>query len=826
MVLLDGGKMVLALTGLLLAAAGAAAAEPAPVRPAGSGLSILSSQIGYPLEGTKKVFLRSALKKPPVDPTGMKFEVATADGKKVIYTGKVERWGWGEKWLTFWWVLDFTAVRQEGTFVVRVPHKGSDLVKATIHIAKTPLSKDLVAIAMDQLDGRLETTPAEGDRPAIKVWRDCGSDWICEISSMTITLHGLVDLYETRYATLSPADQSRLTDQIALGVTYVLASQRKTASPLTDGFFEHDLQARLCWPGRQPDKYPYWLLWHDQAYVLTGLARTYPVLKATNPALAQQVREAAAKCFETCLRRPRDLKTDLAWYRVENDKDPNFPDSAWPPNEGDYCDLLGKEFNRTDLDVSKHNLPMTLRTRALMNFLWASTQWYEITGEKKYLDLAIEWADRTADRQFTDWQNPVEGVFGNFYEWGGRDKSFMTEYAHASGWLMGHISPTNLKGFIDLLRLVPNHPKAARWTNVLTTYGEYYAKPTARLSPLGIYPVAMYRDKDHGGVKFFQVILHGGTCLYGQVAKNLMELGDFFNDASYQDLAAANAQYVAGLNPGFPDAYSETAWESRSLLLGIGDKSYGGHSGLKPPPVGSGFNGFGASGQFTMHSLKDYPDAPKGIFMPDGDRYFNEDYLPHSHGYVSAVTRLEAPFTLKVIAKDNGRPVKADVKVALEQEHPFQTDDQGTLTVKTLPLRQKGTVSVTYGKQTIARPLQTLGCGSVTWEVDFAAYVEAKVEVPAVLKSGQNEQGKVTLTNRGHDAVKVSVALSADGVKVEPAALEIDLAAGQTASRRFTVAGGTKTMPYLVRAFVAYGGHIGAAAGQGRVAGQSEAASK
>lgn len=68
----------------------------------------------------------------------------------------------------------------------------------------------------------------------------------------------------------------------------------------------------------------------------------------------------------------------------------------------------------------------------------------------------------------------------------------------------------------------------------------------------------MYKDENHGGVNFFQVTNHGATGMYGQIAKNLMELGGFLGDADYQAIANNNIEFVAGLNSGVPVVYNGT----------------------------------------------------------------------------------------------------------------------------------------------------------------------------------------------------------------------------------------------------------------------------
>jgi len=766
-------------------------------------VSILSSQVGYHPAGQKRVVFRSALEKPARDPDGARFAVVVESGKEV-HTGTIRRWG--PKWGSHWWVADFTELERPGTYRVVVPDLADahgEFAGDLFDIDRNVMRRDLVTIAMDQLDARVEDTPEEPGRPALKTWRDCASDWICEMGSMSITLHALADVHDFALDRLSPADRKRLKDQMGFGLNYVFNSRRRTTNPLTDGFLEHDLQARMRAP--KTTKKLFFRNWHDQAYAITALTRVFKIIRDHDPQKAAECLATAENLYQTCVRRPYHLETDFVANDIGWDGLEQFPPVI--PEHRQYIERLGRFYYGKP---ATWKFPSQLRTKDKLAFLWACTLLHQITDKKEYLDKAVEFADMAAERQFLDWEAPIEGTFGNFYEWDG-DDAFMLEYNHSHGWFMGNIEPTNLRGFMDLLRQLPDHPSAARWRNVIVTYAEHFARKSAELSPFGIYPVAVYRDPQYGGVKFFQVILHGGTCLYGQIAKNLLEIGDFLGDSSFHALAEANLQFVVGLNPGFPNAYEETAWQPTSLLWGIGRRSFEGSARTTHPvsaagtehklgPAGSGYNGFSSFGQFSEHSLADGPDTPKGILNPENKLYFNEDYLPHSHGYVSGIARLETPFTLKVIATDNGKPVQAKVEVCLKERRNFTTGLSGELTVSDLPLPARGTVSASYDGRTISRPIETLGGGELIWRVDFADCLEGTLTAPERLARGTSAKGRLVLVNRGSASVRAAIHLAADGVEVSPAEWHADVAPGRTVTVDIKLAAGKKVMPYLVLA--------------------------
>jgi len=228
-------------------------------------------------------------------------------------------------------------------------------------------------------------------------------------------------------------------------------------------------------------------------------------------------------------------------------------------------------------------LPAALRTRDRLPFIEGSARLYEITGERQYLDQAVAFAEAVMARQFTDWENPIDGCFGNFYEFPDDNRVFFHEFMQGGFWWQGNVESMNLDGFMNLLRLVPGHPKAAMWLNTVKTYAADYAVKATTVNPLGIYPVACYRDATHGGLKNFQNTLMGSSCVHGFSAKNLMTLGAFLKDARFQLHALAGVNFIAGLNPGVPNAYEDTAWDARSLLLGVGNSWFGpAHSGTAP----------------------------------------------------------------------------------------------------------------------------------------------------------------------------------------------------------------------------------------------------
>ncbi len=750
----------------------------------GDTVSMLEAQIGYHPEDVKKVYLRSAMASPPVNPTGKTFNIVSKSDGSTAYTGTVSYWG--SKWGSYWWTLDFSGLKTAGSYYAQVNDAGGNLVSSVFQVGNAVFTDNgLVTVALDQLDARI--------LPGVPGWRDCGSE-IREVSSHAITVHGLVDIYENIFGKLSPANQTRLKDAVMRGADYIVYSQETSPDPLLNGRFNHD-KAHKTEYGTS-DYYN----WHDTAYAITALVKAYNMIKNYDAGKANTYLNAAVLAYNNATYRPYQLASDFAG-----------PDGG----QTAYVNSLARLYYNKG---SSWTLPTTLRTKEKLTFTWACTLLYQATGNTAYKNKAIEFADSAAERQFTDYNHPVDGAFGNFYEFEGDDTAFLTEWGQSHRWHMGNVEPTNLKGFIDLLNLFPDDPKAAKWYNVIKTYGDNYVKNTAALSPFKIYPVAAYKDTTYGGVKFFMNILHGANALYGQIAKNQMEIGEFLNDRSYQELANQNVEFMAGLNPGIPTASAEKAWTAMTFLKGIGNRSFPGYGSIAAPPAGSGINGFVFGNQFGEHPISYAPDAPKGILDANGGFQFNEDYLPHSHGYVSGVSKLEGNFTLNIATKSNGTAVNAAVAVNLPETYSFSTGAAGSLAITTLPLQRSGTVSVTYGGKTITKSLQTLASSKYTWNVDFATYVDVSVSVPATVGSGGGT-GTLSVTNRGTGNTAANVTLSASGVSLGTSSMSIPVNAGATVSQDFTIAAGSKVMPYLVYAYVTSGNNTTTAIGTGKCSG-------
>lgn len=771
-----------------------------------SPVSILESQIGYHPRNTKHVYLRSAQANPPEGSFEKEFAVYVAGTDTEVFRGKVEKWG--EKWDTFWWVLDFTPLRQEGEFYV----KTGKLTSSDFHIEEGIFQKtDLDVIALEQLEHRIHQgidDPRAGLRgmykhapPETRIYMDCGSPY-SELQPVGTCVYALFEMHDRLGHRYTPADRKRMIDLAAMGADYFVAAQRHSDDPKLDGMFHHSLlvNTKDTWAGEI-------FTYLDTAYGIALLAKSHQFFKERDPERAAKYLKAAQKAWKLCVHRP---------YHTEADR--KIPEGCnayfWNAPVG-----IQNTFGRALYNILDENwkMPDTLRTRDRLPFIEGSAVMYEITGEKQYLDKAIEFADAVMERQFTDWENPIEDCFGTFYEFEGDNKTFFHEFMQGGFWWQGNVEALSLEGFMRLLRLAPNNPKAAQWQNTIQTYAENYAKKTVTKNPLGIYPVAIYNDPQHGGLKYFQNTLMGSSCLYGFSTKNFMMLGDFLKDSSFQLPAIAGINFIGGLNPGIPNAYEETAWDARTLIAGVGRSWFGPAGDLAETARGSVPNGFCASPQFWLPTFTNFianqSDKPRGMVNQTGGLQFNEGWILHSHAYVHGVSLIESAHTLKIQALDDGKPVKATVEISLKENaaphtafsNKVETAEDGTLTLSDLPTPSSGTVRITHGDRVITRPLAAIAGGNHKEIVDFAREVDVQIQVPEMLKAGSTSEAQLKLINHGSNELNLKLALSASGLKLAKSSVEVTLKAGTETMISLPLESGVKVMPYMVRALITEG---------------------
>ena len=788
-------------------------------------VSLLIDQLGYRPNETKMAIFRSAEQTPDWNPADATFKVIKKADSTAVKTGKVEYWG--SKWDSYWWKADFSSLDTQGEYYLEVTGsslptmKSSDfsigekliLQEGIIDAQLTNLDSRIVDVSqLPQSSARIPETGTIYRRAEnvinpncyalsedIHIYRDCGGSNMCELQSATITTNALVDILEYQNDAITSEQRASIKDKIKLGANYLVDCQEISDDPNTNGRMHH---MGMGWSEQEIRTYA----WRDMPKAIIALVRAYRVFKDEDPTLAKEWLDSARLAYECMTYRPYYLLSELSGPVGD------FAAPSW--NYPALMADLRKFYNKDDdWNMPRNSDKTDLRTRDIFPAIWACTQLYSVDPQEKYLDKAEELGDIVSDRQFMDYNNPIEDTYGNFYEFDNDTDAFTTEMHQWSKWNMGNYDPLRLKGIIELLKYRPNDTKAAKWYNMLKTYGESYLLKHTDLSPFGIIPLTMNEEY---GISFYRVLNHGANSIYGLAAVNMLEMGNFLNNNDYQDIAARNVSYITGMNPGFPNRRNDpTDWGAFSWAYGMGEHSYGGNAHI--PPVGSISNGFTANSQFSLENMGDYPDSPNGIYANDSNLYFHEDGVMHSLSFLNGVVRIESDCMLDIKTTSNSIPVEAGVQIVLDQTYNYSTGADGILTIDTIPVGKAGTVSVTYNGSTISRDLATLSSGKQTWNVDFKNYVDVSITVPGILMKDKEGICTISVTNRGNTDTTADVSLSAAGAVLGSSTLSIPVNAGESANQSFTITGGSKTMPYLVYAHVTSGNNVKIATSSGKI---------
>ena len=726
-------------------------------------VSILSSQVGYSADGAKKVYLRA--------PEGTKLSqtsFAVRDPKtwQPVFEGTVSELG--AYWESHWWLLDFSELSAEGKYVVTVGDGPDSLATTVFSVQEAALMQgSALDTSLTQLDLRRS--------PGKLGWRDSSTDGLREIHAQVMVVHTMLDLLEEQTDALSEYDRARVIDNIAFGLSYLFEAQERTDDPLTDGRFVHDLY---------PSEFSAHHLrtWFDTTYAMSALARAYPVLQELGmDELAEQTKTAFDVSFDMCVLRPHYLEEEFMVESVDG-----------------YQNVVSAMRNLYYIKSFSWNFSKELRTRDKMMFLRACTYMAQADEDPKYLEQAKKYAKEVSNAQYTELEAPIDGAYGCFYEFENSDEAMMLEWIQSTNLLLGNQTPTDLSAFADLLELCPEDPDAAMWYNTIVTWAEGYVKNTAELTPLGIYPIAAYHNQEQAGIKFFQTISHGASSHYGLSAHNIEIIARFLGDGMLSDLAQNNAQFQTGLNPGFPTDTTHENWKSYSLLYLIGSRYYSGYfnGGAYIPPIGSGFNGFSASTQFTVETIDKAPDLPLGIIDSQGGWQFNEDYLTHGMGYTSGVAAVESPVKIPVVTTLAGVPVSAQVRF---NGGSVTTDDNGEAVITGLGANKEVTLEFVYGTAVIPKTVTLVSGTLAPIHVDFAWEVGAQWSVPAVIEG--NAQAVLTVTNLGTETVSAELYLSADGVSMETSTKSLLLQPGEVKTITLTLTA-EEAAPYLLYAYL------------------------
>ena len=617
-------------------------------------LSVLYSQLGYYPDGEKHAFVRAPEDMPADTISDMPFRLIAETGDATLE--KLPAY-WGALWRSQWWVLDFSEVTRPGRYRLEISGEETAAFDIQPHVLA---GRSLRLTALDQLEDR--------KKAGVGGWRDCGSE-TRELSSMVITVLGLCDVWSN--GNLLTGEREKLLREIIRGADAICTSQENWPDdPEKDGRFNHDAFRQTNYGTTDYHN------WHDTAFAMLGLLSAEKAVRLSAPALAAEYLSCAEKAYRNAVARPYPLESD---FRGRDHITIEYTDDFADDNH-----RLARRFY--DVQDDAWELPRSLRTKEKLTFAHACAILYKRTGCPEYLDTAAAYADAACERQCLDPDSPG---YGHFYAFENDNRHFSLSFGHGHKYHMGTIEPCDLGGLIELMRLLPSGERTARYMRAMRLYADGFVKRAAKLTPLSLFPQTVY-GAERGGISFFKMAVHGFTCLYGQIAHDLFALAALLQDEQLARIAERNLLFPVGRNPGMAESYRPRSWACISLIKGVGSRSFGGVHTLSVIPDGSVMNGF-APAQFDIETpFADTPDEPLGFYKPDGTLWFNEDYLPHSHGYVRGVALREQPFCIHVRFADASSRHHAEIAWDDGEKQTFRAAANGKIAITETAMYRRG----------------------------------------------------------------------------------------------------------------------------------------
>lgn len=430
-------------------------------------------------------------------------------------------------------------------------------------------------------------------------WQDAGALWVesCAQSGMII---GLEDLLEIGAEFLDDAFARRLCDQICVGCDYLVMTQEKAGElGFPEGAMSHDLH------GHERDILP-----NDANKAVVALMRAVRLLPDRYDKKKRRYRQAAGAAYAWLMNEAKPLgRHGMNLFQRGLPDDAAVPTDEWP-------------------------------TRDLVMSCWAALEmWKAGVGETqaKCVGLVREIRARQIRKS-----GDGTGWFGHFREFDGMKHT-------ESGWThgivdkefgsdMGGFFPNYLVPVVEMVRLWPKHDDAGMWRDMLEDFANGYLVPACQRNPFGLVPLGIFGKE---GPVWFGGTFHGTNAMYGFTAALAMELAELLGKPDLVRIAYDNLQWLAGLNAGitrealesgcvvFSADLPEGMALPASMMCGVGRR----WAGTWFQTRGVICNGFSLGKQFK------YDVAPTR--ESDGPHSFtDEDWIPHSAGWVAGLVRL------------------------------------------------------------------------------------------------------------------------------------------------------------------------------------------
>lgn len=554
----------------------------------------LTSQVGYDLGDPKRALIRSSREN--YVPENATFEVVSlateGPSTPLALSGPVRYWGF--TWHAHWWEIDFSALEEEGNYVilVRAPASGDRpgevLYRSEgVRIGENILWRETVEpIALEQMEARARLA-----RNGIG-WKDCGAEWR-EANSHASTLIGLCELLSVGYQWLSDEQVERLRLQIIHGCDYLAllqdAGQQVGAPP---GALVHEIPNHMV------------LIPGDTAQAVVALAHAGRLLADTHP----------DKSLDYISRAGRGM---------------------------DYLILHARPYGGENFSALNHGAPDSFQvpdefmTRDLAMMMWGCVQLFA-AGQTAYQRHAVRFAREVMARQVPE-TRAEDGLYGHFYTFASADFTEKANCHHHVGHDTGATFPHFIAPMLDMAGRWATHPDAELWRACVRRFAEGYLIPACSRNPFYLLPMGVFPGE---GLLSFCGPWHGINTSYGFGAALAAACENVSQHPALRQIVVGNLQWICGLNAGITSKSFEgcVIWRDEipegcavpySQIYGVGRRWTGNWTGIR----GTVPNGFDVNPQFQL------------VVQPSRDRdepllYTDEDWIPHGAGFLAGLTAL------------------------------------------------------------------------------------------------------------------------------------------------------------------------------------------
>jgi hypothetical protein len=499
-------------------------------------------------------------------------------------------------------VADFGRIAEEGKWAVEAEDDGRVVFReGGLRVAPDVLWEETYYWAtVDMLRKRSYFTKVGSG------WQDAGALWV-ESPAQSAMVMCLGDVAQVQRGGDNDYLQQLYT-QLVVGADYLVLTARKSSElGNPPGSMVHDVI------GHEEYALP-----NDTVKAVVALYKAAAALPATFADQKRSYLEVADRGLDYLLRVARPIGDQgLARRQRGLADDAPIPGDEWP-------------------------------TRDLNFFCWACLEKYKQSGEDRYKQLSIDYARQINQRQITE-AGAENGYYGHFIEYPGAPHS-QKSWTHSIlatgekrfGTDIGALFPNYLVPLCELLELFPDHAEAPVWKATLRQFTEGFLIPTCKLNPFYLVPLGVFGEE---GPLWFVGPFHGTNSIYGYTAALACRLYRLFGHEELRHIAAGNLQWIAGLNAGITneniaegsviyttEVPEGIAWPA-SMICRVGQRWAGTWFQTK----GVVCNGFSVGEQFKMEIMPTRAvDAPSS--------FTDEDWIPHSAGFITGLLQWKATF--------------------------------------------------------------------------------------------------------------------------------------------------------------------------------------